>query len=147
MRGVVIEATKNHHLDRGTCACAQISVPPSEVGIVQAEVEVVIEIIRPAIQADGGDIALIDVDQESGIVIVELSGACVSCPASTVTMKAGIERIMIERVPGVTAVVQPGEDAELGAGGRGGAPAGAGGHPRLDPGKTSSRAGGVMLAE
>ena len=114
MRGVVIEATKNHHLDRGTCACAQISVPPSEVGIVQAEVEVVIEIIRPAIQADGGDITLIDVDQESGLVIVELSGACVSCPASTVTMKAGIERIMIDRVPGVTAVVQPGENAELG---------------------------------
>ena len=114
MRGVVIGAAKNHHLDRGTCACAQSFVPPSEVGIVQAEVEVVIEIIRPAIQADGGDITLIDVDQESGIVIVELSGACVSCPASTVTMKAGIERIMIDRVPGVTAVVQPGENAELG---------------------------------
>lgn len=89
-------------------------VPPSEVGIVQSEVEVVIEIIRPAIQADGGDITLIEVDQDTGIVVVELSGACVSCPASTVTMKAGIERIMMDRVPGVTAVVQPGENAELG---------------------------------
>jgi len=77
-------------------------------------VEEVIEIIRPAIQADGGDISLLDVDQDSGIVTVELHGACVSCPASTVTMKAGIERIMKDRVPGVTAVVQPGEDAELG---------------------------------
>lgn len=81
---------------------------------MQVQVEEVIEIIRPAIQADGGDIALLDVDQDSGIVTVELSGACVSCPASTVTMKAGIERIMKDRVPGVTAVVQPGEDAELG---------------------------------
>ncbi len=70
----------------------------------------VIEIVRPAIQADGGDIELLEVDEVSGIVTVELSGACVSCPASTVTMKAGIERIMKDRVPGVTEVRQPGED-------------------------------------
>ncbi len=79
-----------------------------------AEVEAVIEIIRPAIQADGGDIELLTVDEESGVVTVQLSGACVSCPASTVTMKAGVERIVKDRVPGVTAVVQPDEDAELG---------------------------------
>ena len=71
----------------------------------------VIEIIRPAIQADGGDINLLDIDTDTGIVTVELTGACVSCPASTVTMKAGIERIMKDRVEGVTAVVQPNEDA------------------------------------
>ena len=77
-------------------------------------VEDVIEIIRPAIQADGGDIELKGVD-DSGVVTVELQGACVSCPASTVTMKAGIERIMKDRVPGVTAVVQPDdEDFEVG---------------------------------
>ncbi|HKY14738.1 MAG TPA: NifU family protein [Microthrixaceae bacterium] len=70
----------------------------------------VIEIIRPAIQADGGDIELVEIDEPSGVVTVELTGACVSCPASTVTMKAGIERIMKDRVPGVTSVVQPGED-------------------------------------
>ncbi len=81
---------------------------------MRAQVEDVIEIIRPAIQADDGDILLIDVDEESGLVTVQLTGACVSCPASTVTMKAGIERIMKDRVPGVTAVVQPGEGAELG---------------------------------
>lgn len=80
---------------------------------MQAEVEVVIEIIRPAIQADGGDITLIEVDQGSGIVTVELLGACESCPASTVTLKAGIERIMMDRVAGVTAVVQQGENVEL----------------------------------
>jgi len=81
---------------------------------VRAQVEDVIEIIRPAIQADGGDIILREVDEDSGVVTVELTGACVSCPASTVTMKAGIERIMKDRVPGVTSVVQPGEGAELG---------------------------------
>ncbi len=70
----------------------------------------VIEIIRPAIQADGGDIFLVDIDEPSGVVQVELTGACVSCPASTVTMKAGIERIMKDRVPGVTSVIQPGEE-------------------------------------
>ncbi|HBX77675.1 MAG TPA: hypothetical protein DEG43_08520 [Acidimicrobiaceae bacterium] len=74
------------------------------------QVAEVIEIIRPAIQADGGDINLLDIDVETGIVTVELTGACVSCPASTVTMKAGIERIMKDRVPGVTEVRQPGED-------------------------------------
>jgi Fe-S cluster biogenesis protein NfuA len=81
---------------------------------MQQQVEEVIEIIRPAIQADGGDIVLLEVDQDSGVVTVQLQGACVSCPASTVTMKAGIERIMKDRVPGVTAVVQPDEDLELG---------------------------------
>jgi len=81
---------------------------------VQEQVEQVIEIIRPAIQADGGDINLLDVDETSGVVTVELTGACVSCPASTITMKAGIERIMKDRVPGVTAVVQPDTELELG---------------------------------
>ena len=60
------------------------------------------------------DITLVDVDEDSGVVTVELHGACVSCPASTVTMKAGIERIMKDRVPGVSAVVQPDEGVELG---------------------------------
>lgn len=81
---------------------------------MQEQVEQVIEIIRPAIQADGGDIDLLDVDEGSGVVTVQLTGACVSCPASTVTMKAGIERIMKDRVPGVTAVVQPDTELELG---------------------------------
>ena len=76
-----------------------------------AEVERVIEIIRPAIQADNGDIMLREIDQETGVVTVELTGACVSCPASTVTMKAGVERIMKDRVPGVTGVREIGEES------------------------------------
>lgn len=77
---------------------------------MRAQVEATIDVIRPAVQADGGDIFLRDVNEESGVVTVELVGACVSCPASTVTMKAGIERILKDRVPGVTAVVSPDEE-------------------------------------
>lgn len=70
------------------------------------EVEKIIAAIRPAIQADEGDIELIGVDEESGVVTVELMGACVTCPASTQTLKAGIERIMKDRVEGITEVVE-----------------------------------------
>jgi len=82
---------------------------------MREKVEEVIKVIRPAIQADNGDIYLRDVDEQSGVVSVELIGACVSCPASTVTLKAGIERILKDRVDGVTEVVNVGESlAEIG---------------------------------
>jgi Fe-S cluster biogenesis protein NfuA len=73
---------------------------------IRQQVEETIEVIRPALQADGGDIVLHDVDEQSGVVSVELVGACTTCPASDQTMKAGIERIMKDRIDGVTAVVQ-----------------------------------------
>jgi Fe-S cluster biogenesis protein NfuA len=72
---------------------------------VRQQVEQTIEAIRPALQADGGDMFLRDVDEETGVVTVSLMGACGTCPASTATLKAGIERIMKDRVDGVTAVV------------------------------------------
>ncbi len=75
----------------------------------RSKVKTTIEAIRPAIQADGGDIFLRGVDEDTGVVQVELVGACVSCPASTVTLKAGIERILKDRVEGVTEVVNVGE--------------------------------------
>ena len=71
----------------------------------------VIEVIRPAIQADDGDIELHGVDEETGEVTVELVGVCVACPASDQTLKAGIERILRDRVDGVTAVRNVGETA------------------------------------
>jgi Fe-S cluster biogenesis protein NfuA len=80
------------------------------------KVSQVIEVIRPAIQADGGDIYLRDVDADTGVVTVELVGACVSCPASTVTLKAGIERILKDRVPGVTGIVDAGAPTETAIG-------------------------------
>jgi Fe-S cluster biogenesis protein NfuA len=75
----------------------------------EAKLRATIEAIRPAIQADGGDMMLRGFDAETGVVEVELVGACVSCPASTVTLKAGIERILKDRVEGVTEVVNLGE--------------------------------------
>jgi Fe-S cluster biogenesis protein NfuA len=76
---------------------------------VEEQIEKVIQAIRPAVQADNGDIFLRSVDEETGIVEVELVGACVSCPASTVTLKAGVERILKDRVEGVTEVRNIGE--------------------------------------
>lgn len=78
--------------------------------VVHDEVAKVIEIIRPAIQADKGDIELRDVDEDTGVVTVELFGACVTCPASTQTLKDGVERILRDRVEGVTEVRQIGVD-------------------------------------
>lgn len=84
---------------------------------MRAQVEATIELIRPALHADGGDVVLRDVDEASGIVTVTLIGACGTCPSSTVTLKAGIERIMRDRVPGVVEVVNdPGPDALAGTG-------------------------------
>ncbi|HEX2273854.1 MAG TPA: NifU family protein [Acidimicrobiales bacterium] len=68
------------------------------------------EAIRPALQADGGDISLVGVDESTGVVEVQLVGACGSCPASTMTLQAGIERILMDRVEGVTEVRAVGLD-------------------------------------
>ena len=78
---------------------------------MREQVEATIEVIRPALQVDGGDIVLHEVDESTGVVSVELTGACVGCPASTQTLKAGIERIMRDRVDGVTEVVNIAEEA------------------------------------
>jgi Fe-S cluster biogenesis protein NfuA len=78
---------------------------------MREKVEATIEVIRPALQADGGDIVLHAVHEDTGVVEVELVGACVGCPASTQTLKAGIERIMRDRVDGVTEVVNIAEEA------------------------------------
>jgi Fe-S cluster biogenesis protein NfuA len=77
--------------------------------VSREEVEQVIAVIRPAMQADGGDIVLHDVDQESGRVSVELIGACGECPMSEMDLKLGVERILVDRVEGVTEVVAVGQ--------------------------------------
>ena len=63
----------------------------------------VIEQIRPSLQADGGDVALVDVSDD-GMVTVELQGACKGCPMSQLTLANGVERILKVRVEGVTGV-------------------------------------------
>ena len=80
----------------------------SETTEFEAKVSAIIDVIRPAIQADEGDIFLRNVDSETGVISVELVGACVACPASTATLKDGIERIMKARLEGVTEVIHVG---------------------------------------
>ncbi|URN94820.1 MAG: NifU family protein [Candidatus Pristimantibacillus lignocellulolyticus] len=68
------------------------------------EVLDVLDKLRPFLQRDGGDVELVDV--EEGIVKLRLVGACGSCPSSTITLKAGIERALLEEVDGIIEVVQ-----------------------------------------
>ncbi len=68
------------------------------------KVQTVLNLIRPAIQADGGDIELVKV-AEDGVVSIRFHGACHGCPSSTMTLQMGIERNLIERVPEVTKVI------------------------------------------
>jgi Fe-S cluster biogenesis protein NfuA len=68
------------------------------------QVKEVIDKLRPFLQRDGGDVELVAV--EDGIVKVRLMGACGSCPSSTITLKAGIERALMEEVEGIQEVQQ-----------------------------------------
>jgi Fe-S cluster biogenesis protein NfuA len=67
------------------------------------EVSEVIKLIRPSIQADGGDIELVSVD-EKGLVSVRFLGACIGCPSLDMTLQGGVEVMIKSRVDGVTAV-------------------------------------------
>jgi len=70
---------------------------------MREKVEAVLNEIRPALQADGGDVELVDVTKE-GVVRVRLVGACAGCPMSTMTLSLGIERALKERVPEIKRV-------------------------------------------
>jgi Fe-S cluster biogenesis protein NfuA len=72
---------------------------------IKERVQEVLDKLRPYIQRDGGDVELVDVT-EDGVVQVRLLGACGSCPSSTITLKAGIERALFEEVPEVREVEQ-----------------------------------------
>lgn len=77
-----------------------------------AQLTELIELIRPAVQADGGDLLLVSADVETGVVEVQLQGACSSCAISSTTLQAGVDRILKERLDWVTEVVG-GVDEEL----------------------------------
>ena len=63
-----------------------------------------LDFVRPALQSDGGDLTLLGV-RDDGVVEIEMIGACRTCPLSMVTLTAGIEAVLLQRVPGVTGVV------------------------------------------
>lgn len=71
---------------------------------MKEKVEAALEKIRPSLQADGGNVQLIDVTDD-GVVKVKLIGACSGCPMSQMTLKAGIERMLKEEIPGIKEVV------------------------------------------
>ena len=71
---------------------------------MREKVEAVLKGIRPALQADGGDIELISVDEQTGVVRVKLTGACAGCPMSQMTLQMGVERVLKNAVPEVQKV-------------------------------------------
>lgn len=70
---------------------------------MKEKVEAVLAQIRPALQADGGDVELVDVSE--GVVRLKLRGACSGCPMATITLQHGIERILKQQIPEVREVV------------------------------------------
>jgi Fe-S cluster biogenesis protein NfuA len=88
-----------------------------------ADLQGLIELMRPAVQADGGDLMLVHADVEAGVVEVQLQGSCSSCAISSATLQGGVERILTERLSWVTEVIggvdesmDPYESASLGTG-------------------------------
>lgn len=69
-----------------------------------ADLNDLIDLIRPAVQSDGGDLIVTGVDVETGVVDVQLQGSCSSCAISTTTLQAGVSRILQERLDWVTEV-------------------------------------------
>ncbi len=70
----------------------------------EGELRALIELMRPSVQADGGDLELVSFDVESGVVEVELRGACSSCAISSATLQGGVDRILRGRLDWVTEV-------------------------------------------
>ena len=70
---------------------------------MRVKVEAVLDRVRPVLQADGGDVELVDVSD--GVVKLRLTGACGGCPMSTMTLRLGIERVLKEEIPEVKEVV------------------------------------------
>ena len=71
---------------------------------MEKQILALIQKIRPALQADGGDVEFVSFDEKTGIVKVKLQGACAGCPMATMTIKNGIEAYLKESIPQVTAV-------------------------------------------
>ena len=71
---------------------------------LRERVQVVIDLIRPSVQADGGDIELVDVSPK-GVVQIRFHGACIGCPSSTMTLQMGIEQNLREKIPEITLVI------------------------------------------
>jgi len=83
---------------------APVTLTDEERGARLAALTQIIELMRPAVQADGGDLALISADVVTGVIEVQLQGACSSCAVSSSTLQGGVERILRDRLDWVTEV-------------------------------------------
>jgi Fe-S cluster biogenesis protein NfuA len=104
-------------------AAVAAGIDEAELERRHADLEDLIELMRPSVQMDGGDLALVAADYVAGIVEVELQGSCGTCAISTTTLQAGVERLLTERLAWVTEVrggvdesVDPLESAAAGRG-------------------------------
>jgi Fe-S cluster biogenesis protein NfuA len=79
-------------------------ITDEEKGQRLADLNELIDLIRPAVQADGGDLIMTSADVETGVVEVQLQGSCSSCAVSSTTLQAGVERILKERLDWITEV-------------------------------------------
>ncbi|MGH9096774.1 MAG: NifU family protein [Acidimicrobiales bacterium] len=110
--------------DEATAAGVGVEVSDEERADRLAQLNSIIELMRPAVQADGGDLALLSADVVSGVVEVQLQGSCSSCAISASTLQGGVDRILHDRLPWVTEVIggvdesaDPFESEALGRGG------------------------------
>jgi len=71
---------------------------------MKEKIQKALDQVRPMLQADGGDVEFVDIDEETGVVNVRLTGACKGCPMSQMTLKAGIERYLKSEIPEVSSV-------------------------------------------
>lgn len=99
-------------LDSSTAAAMDTAIHEDDSEIVAMIKELLETRIRPAVQDDGGDIEYIGFDVESGIVKLKMQGACSGCPSSSVTLKSGIENMLMHYVPEVKAVEQELDDED-----------------------------------
>ncbi|MGO8876154.1 MAG: NifU family protein [Acidimicrobiales bacterium] len=90
----------------GPAEAAAVAAPidDAERAVRQAALDQLMDLMRPAVQEDGGDLVVVDVDFDTGIVEVQLQGACGSCAISGLTLQGGVERLMRQRLPWVTEV-------------------------------------------
>lgn len=102
----------------------EVELDDSERAKRLGDLQGLMDLMRPAVQADGGDLVLVGCDVATGVVEVELVGACSSCAISSVTLQGGVERILKDRLPWVTQVMggidetmDEWESASLGRGG------------------------------
>jgi Fe-S cluster biogenesis protein NfuA len=101
-----------------------VELTDQERGSRLSALNALIDLMRPSVQADGGDLVLVRCDVETGVVEVQLGGACSSCAISTDTLQGGVTRILTDRLPWVTEVIgglddeiDPEDSSLLGTGG------------------------------